>query len=483
MAYSLDDDYSRDDASGGTDNLFGWTIFILLLIGLAFACWLGSFHIFGHPENPRSYAILKKLGKIDPPKRFELTKAPPGEFLSPKKLYDRYATYSNLELQRENDQLLRNYLRNYGETKKLVPYVIGKFEVLDSFELQDTDLIENGVVALAQPTDFPNILIEHIFPATGGNISAARANLVTGADLELQKSLDLSAVIHIEKIYDGRLLFTVMPLLYGSYAPKQGTGGFSLEPPTDINLAAGAPVLESEILQEGFRAFADYRRQLKGRVASTEQQAAVEPTQDQPELVRIETMPTPEPVVAQVTPEPTLEDIPVARAVPVDTPLPTFTPTPTQVAMNQPPAPTPTAAPQAASPEGVPLQPFITTTHTPSPRTLGAGSWRVYPPGAVPSGRVVDVQKVRSGAYASPGERVYLKGDFVVTASGDNRAVLRARSATRAARVIVSFPSGSRPPAEGSSVVRNDSRPFEVTDVREGADGLTNIYVREITVP
>ncbi len=483
MAYSLDDDYGRDDASGRTDNLFGWTIFILLLIGLAFACWLGSFYIFGHPENPRSYAILKKLGKIEPPKRFELTKAPPGEFLSPKKLYDRYTTYSNLELQRENDQLLRNYLRNYGETKKLVPYVIGKFEVLDSYELQKSDMIENGVVALAQPTDFPNILIEHIFPATEGNISAARANLVTGADLQLQKSLDLSAVIHIEKIYDGRLLFTVMPLLYGSYASKQGSGGFSLEPPADINLTAGSPILKSEILQEGFRAFADYRRQLKGHVAPAKHEESVETTQGRPELVRVETTPTPEPVVAQVTPQPTPENIPVARAVPVDTPPPPPAATQAELAMNQPPSPTPLASPQPTSPEGVPLQPFITTTHTPSPRALGAGSWRVYAPGEIPAGRVVDVQTVRSGTQASPGQRVYLKGDFVVTASGDNRAVLRARSATRVARVIVSFPSGSRPPVEGSSVVRNESRPFEVTDVREGADGLTNIYVREITAP
>ena len=52
-------DYEPRERKG--DNLFLWTVFILLLIGFAIACWLGSCYIFGHPENARSYKILKKL--------------------------------------------------------------------------------------------------------------------------------------------------------------------------------------------------------------------------------------------------------------------------------------------------------------------------------------------------------------------------------------------------------------------------------------
>ena len=73
--YGFDDD---EPPSAGRDHLFLWTVFILLLIGAAFACWLGSFYVFGHPEQPRSYAILKKLKKLDPPRRFEVTAAPAG---------------------------------------------------------------------------------------------------------------------------------------------------------------------------------------------------------------------------------------------------------------------------------------------------------------------------------------------------------------------------------------------------------------------
>src|ERR1700741_4340464 len=83
-------------------NYFGWTVAILLLTGFAFAAWLGSFYIFGQPERPDSYRILPKLPKIEPPKRFELTAAPPGEFLTPKQLYDRYSEMGSAELARTN---------------------------------------------------------------------------------------------------------------------------------------------------------------------------------------------------------------------------------------------------------------------------------------------------------------------------------------------------------------------------------------------
>ena len=51
----MSDFYTRDfdtlSAPPRKDHLFLWTVFILLLIGFAMACWLGSFYIFGHPED------------------------------------------------------------------------------------------------------------------------------------------------------------------------------------------------------------------------------------------------------------------------------------------------------------------------------------------------------------------------------------------------------------------------------------------------
>src|SRR5438045_9486685 len=76
-------------------NFFGWAVAILLLTGFAFAAWLGSFYIFWQPERPQSYRILKKLHKIEPAKRFELTAAPAGGCLTSKQIYERYTAMSH----------------------------------------------------------------------------------------------------------------------------------------------------------------------------------------------------------------------------------------------------------------------------------------------------------------------------------------------------------------------------------------------------
>ena len=115
--------------------MFAWTIVILLLIGFAICCWVFSFYVFGHPEKPFSYSILAKLKKLEAPKRFEITAAPQGEFLNAQQLWDRYNKMTNRELERASETLLRNYLRNYKLTSDKVPYVVGSFNILDSYEL------------------------------------------------------------------------------------------------------------------------------------------------------------------------------------------------------------------------------------------------------------------------------------------------------------------------------------------------------------
>jgi len=78
-----------------------------------------------------------------------------------------------------------------------------------------------------------------------------------------------------------------------------------------------------------------------------------------------------------------------------------------------------------------------------------------------------------------------------VTASGENRAVLRSQNASGdptkpgsgSARVIVEYPGSAVPPPEGAMFSRDENRAFEVRNVRRGEDGQINIYVREVTHP
>src|SRR3954469_9596185 len=112
-------------------NFFAWTIAILLLTGVALAAWLGSYYIFSQPERPDSYKILQKLHKIEQPKRFQLTAAPSGEFLDTKKLYERYNAMRPAELAKANAELTRNYIRNFQQVAGLMPYVVGRFTVME----------------------------------------------------------------------------------------------------------------------------------------------------------------------------------------------------------------------------------------------------------------------------------------------------------------------------------------------------------------
>lgn len=115
------------------------------------------------------------------------------------------------------------------------------------------------------------------------------------------------------------------------------------------------------------------------------------------------------------------------------------------------------------------------------------GSWRTFSPGQMPKGRVVEPEDAEDLAdHGLGGERLYLEGEFTVTAAQENRAVLRTPGAATgrgSVRVIVEFPAGMQPPVEGSVFRRDEARPFEIRDVRRGADGQINVYVREVTNP
>jgi hypothetical protein len=514
----------EDAAPKGRDNLFLWTVFILLLIGVAFACWLGSFYVFGHPEQPRAYKILKKLNKIQPPRRFEAIGAPPGEFLTAQRLFERYGKFSRLELERENAELLRNYINNYRETKKLIPYVRGRFNIIGAYELQESDLFASGVVALAQANDYPQVMIEHVYTSAPEAVPTILKHLQIGLDMPIEKTHDLAAVIHIEKVFDGRLQFTVVPLLYGNYAVKHGVGTFALEPPKDINLTVGAPIIRGTRLEDGLKNYASFRRTRPGASPVAGMSADPEPQMAEtgPELVRLDALPAgvkapetgalPEMPVATPVPVPGRTAVrkatpPVVLAMnnratpPPATPAPAVPPIQATILENstgeprtvQPVAPVEPQAVPVATPipvrPGVPLKPFIASN--PAPATGNTGrSWRTYPPGKAPPGRRISPSEAAPLADEGDlGETTYLRGQFVVTASHENRAVLRPqggaaesrRPGAGAARIIVEYPGGLVPPTEGSTFSRDDSRPFQIYDVRRGADGQVNIYVREIT--
>ena len=311
--------FRYDDVSGRPRrkaNLFAWTIAILLLSGFALAAWLGSFYIFSQPERPDSYRLLQKLGKIDDPKRFQLTAAPPGEFLTSKKLYDRYSALRPAELAKVNAVLARDYIRNFEQTPHPVPYVIGRFTIMDTRELGSSDVFTGGVAALTNAVDYGELLMEHIYPADAQAVPLMKETLVTGLEIRLDRGHDLSAVVHVERLEDGRIMVTAVPLLYGSYTVTQGRGTFTLQPPFSLNLAAGWPIFKDSIRRKAELRFAGYRQ----KNAAPGQGITI-------------------PGIGVTPPpaSPTNELVRVEAAEPIDTPPPAFdSPKPTAIAKATP---------------------------------------------------------------------------------------------------------------------------------------------------
>ena len=196
--------------------------------------------------------------------------------------------------------------------------------------------------------------------------------------------------------------------------------------------------------------------------------------------------PSPTPfVVASVRTPPNVPNIPAVTAAP---------------ALKVPGAETAPAAQASPIPTVTPV-PVLPAKPVPADASnvalasnAGGGSWKTFPPGKMPLGRLIGTSDLADVAeHGLTGERVYLKGQFVVNFSDANKAVLRPRTKLTdkvlhfgggsSTRIIVEFPSGYTPPPQGATVSRDEQRPYEVTEVRKQEDGQLNVFVREIMQP
>ena len=337
--------------------------------------------------------------------------------------------------------------------------------------------------------------MEHVYTADARDVPSLKNMLKTGLDVKLARTLDLAAIIHIQRLENGDLEFTAVPLLYGSYALKQGSGTFNLQPPPEVNLVAGAPIVKGPALQQTLKNYAEPSARMRRRRRPWSSRRPPRPRRRLPpgaigargchahHEISL-------PMRARKGPGPChapLRRVAVAAAPHPRSRSPEATPS-TTLAMNDttprhPAAPAPPAdvvvppPSQLRSPAGVPLTPFLQSAPAPNLANTGA-TWHTYAPGQMPRGRVIAPTDAPPLAESGVGgERLYLRGSFLVTASGENRAVLRpqngvigsiVRPGSGSTRVIVQYPAGMAPPAEGSAFSRGEDRPFMVTDVRRG---------------
>lgn len=228
---------------------FWWLLANALAACFAVISWFVCLNVFGYPEVPRNYEILRKLGRIPVLKAYSLNEIPNGNSFAPKELYSGYMRHEGAELAKLNSLLLRNYLTNF-DRPLLLTYIEGDYQVERSRKLGSGDFLNPGIVvraqALVKPDDFTKpmpypVFIEYVFPTAEDRYAAA---FKPGDILEVKKSPNCAVVVNVAKIMhedQPGLLLTVIPILYEKYHLGD-IGSFSIEPPTELHPEKGFPV-------------------------------------------------------------------------------------------------------------------------------------------------------------------------------------------------------------------------------------------------
>jgi hypothetical protein len=228
---------------------FWWLLANALALCFAVVSWTVCLHVFGNPEIPRNYEILRKIGRLPELKRHTVLDVPNGNLLDPKGLYSHFFPLTGDQLARFNSRLMRNYLTNFEHPLALT-YIEGDYRVEKVRELGPADFIFRGFAirarALVKPDDFTKpapypVVIEYVFPTT--ETSAAR-KFRPDDILAVKKSPNCAAILHIERVLDGDdplVCLTVVPIAYGPYRLGDDIT-FGIEPPAEVRPSARFPL-------------------------------------------------------------------------------------------------------------------------------------------------------------------------------------------------------------------------------------------------
>jgi hypothetical protein len=222
-----------------------------LALCFAIISWALCLHVFGNPEIPRNYEILRKLGRLPKLERFTALDVPNGSLLDPKGLYRKFFGLTENQFDRLNPKLRRNYLTNFDQPV-LLTYIEGDYQVEKVRVLGEGDFITQGFAvrarALVKPDEFTKpvpypVVIEYLFPTAD---TSAAAGFRPGDILSVKKSPNCAAIIHVGKMEDGDealVVFTVVPIASGPYQVGDALS-FGVEPPADVRPGAAFPIFK-----------------------------------------------------------------------------------------------------------------------------------------------------------------------------------------------------------------------------------------------
>lgn len=199
----------QDEGRYTSGNLILWIAAIAVLIGLNFASWSFCMWVFGQPEHPMNYKLLTKLEKLDPIHGFLPFTAPRGKFNSAKDLYAQVYPFNESELRAYNGILKRYYLKNYIERDD-VTFLSGEFLIESVQEMGAEDVFQSGIVIRARSTNFPDVVLDFALPSEE---TPDVFELSVGSTFRVEESQMCAALLHVERLKDTTMIFTVVPLV------------------------------------------------------------------------------------------------------------------------------------------------------------------------------------------------------------------------------------------------------------------------------
>lgn len=228
---------------------FWWLLANALALAFAVISWALCLHVFGHPEIPRNYRFLEKIGQTPELKRHTVLDAPNVAALDPRDLYRRFFPLDEDARDRLNAVLMRNYLTNF-ERPLMLTYIQGDYRIEQVRALDENDFLIPGFVvrarAMVKPDDFTEaapypVVIEYIFPTPQAEMADGFRE---GDTLDVRKSPNCASILHIARALESDepvLLLTVVPIAYGPYRIDENTS-FDIEVPERLNPGAAFPL-------------------------------------------------------------------------------------------------------------------------------------------------------------------------------------------------------------------------------------------------
>lgn len=237
---------------------FWWLLANLLALCFAVASWVICLEVFGNPEVPRNYQILKKLGRLPEIEGFKPSEIPEGRHLGPEEVYRKFFGLTEQQCHRLEKRWKRDYLANFEDPLGVI-YIHGVFQSEITRALTPDDYVAEGFAvrarAMVKPDDFTKpapypVCVEFLFPTSSAD---AIAGFQAQHEFEIPRlGRHAWVVMHVSKIWMGDeqgVLMTAMPITSGSCDYASGNN-FKIQPPAQVKPDVAFPVFDRDSIKK-----------------------------------------------------------------------------------------------------------------------------------------------------------------------------------------------------------------------------------------